>query len=58
MKLTDADIRHTADDIPQKDVDKFFDIELQANGTAQNGEVAAVKDGGENPAFVADSTRL
>lgn len=30
MKITDSDIRHTAEDIEQKEINKYFDIELNA----------------------------
>lgn len=36
MVISEADVRHTADDLPEKEVHDFFDIELK---TAKNGEI-------------------
>lgn len=67
MKITDSDIRHTADDVEEKEVDQFFDIELQAtheNGQLSNGTTHVIGDthtptdrSKENSAYVADVER-
>lgn len=37
LKLQEADVRHTAEDLEEKEIDKFFDIELNADQKHTNG---------------------
>lgn len=57
MIIEEKDIRHTADELPEGEVNEFFDIELQtkaengniANGNIQmNGEVVKPEETVEN----------
>lgn len=67
MIISDSDIRHTADDVEEKEVDQFFDIELQAthkNGQLSNGTTHVIGDthtdtdrAKYNSAYVADVER-
>ena len=67
MKLERRDTHHTVGDVEDKDVDEFFDIELeiknqQANGdvrTSANGEIKIAHDselpnGQFNQAYLSD----
>ncbi|KAL4240018.1 hypothetical protein ACF0H5_000813 [Mactra antiquata] len=62
MKLTEADIRHTADDIVEKEVNDFFDIELQTQGKQTNGEIKTISgeisENNDITSFESPATRL